>query len=129
MSGINGASFPVRAATPDMIIVSCVATGTNDADCTVTEGKGITSIARTAEGKYTVTLNNWGDTLLFHSCRLDTAVDAVGCDVEVKTVTLGGTGTILIETWTKATATVNAAQADVVAGQTLRLCFAFAKDT
>lgn len=53
-------------------------------------------------------------------------VDAIGMDCEIKTVTLaGGTGTALIETWTRATEAVAAAQADVVAGQTLRLCFIF----
>ena len=125
----NGARFPVRGATPGFLLVGCTATGTDGNDCTITEGKGFTSIVRTGEGKYTVTLNQYGQKLIGHVCTLDTAVDAVGRDVEVKTVTLGGTGTILIETWTRATDTTAAAQGDVVTGETLRLNFFFAPDT
>lgn len=126
MAGIKGAKFPVRGATPDLFIVACSATGTNGGNCTVTEGTGITSIVRTNEGKYTVTFNNFGNSLIYPCGSVDTAVDAIGMDCEIKTVTLaGGTGTALIETWTRATEAVAAAQADVVAGQTLRLCFIF----
>lgn len=125
MAGNNGARFPVRGATPDVMVVACSATGTDGADCTITEGTGITSIARSDEGEYTVTFNNYGNTLLFASGTVETAVDAIGRDCEIKTVTLAGTGTALIETWIRATEAVAAAKGDVVTGETLRLMFVF----
>ena len=125
MAGINGARFPVRGATPDVMVVACSATGTNGADCTITEGTGITSIARSDEGEYTVTFNNYGNKLLFACGTVETAVDAIGRDCEIKTVTLAGTGTALIETWTRATDAVAAAKGDVVVDEVLRLLFVF----
>lgn len=125
MAGSNGAMFPVRGAEPGIKVVCLTATGTDGNDLTIVEGTGITSVARTGEGKYTVTFNNFGTKILFAHGVVATAVDAVGKNVEVKTITLAGTGTILIETWTRATDTTAAAQADVVATETLRMIFVF----